>query len=111
MRDQPDERPRLRNARQLAQERKKLQRRSIMLREQIAHQAQSFKPAMRTADGFSEAVNWAKANPAVVGTVLASLFVLRPKRMLSLGMKAWAGWRLASRFMPIVRLMAQVRRR
>jgi hypothetical protein len=68
------------------------------------------KPRVRMVDSALDAVAWAKANPGVVLTVVGTLLVLRPKRTLGLGLKAWGLWRVGSRFLPVLRVVRSMRR-
>ena len=85
-------------------------RRSMLLREQIAHESLRLKPQVRLADTALDAVGWAKANPGVVAAVLGTLFVLRPKRMVGLSLRAWGLWRVGTRVWPVLRVLRELRR-
>lgn len=98
------------NQSQLKLEREILVRRSMLLREQIAHESMRLKPTVRVADTALDAVSWAKANPGLVLGIAGSLFVLRPKRMVNLGLRALGLWRVGSRFLPILRVVRDMRR-
>ena len=95
---------------QLALQREVLVRRSMLLREQIALESRRLQPRMKVADTALDAVAWAKANPGIVATVLGSVFVLRPKRMLKLGVKAFGLWRVGTRVWPVLRVLRELRR-
>ena len=91
-------------------EREILVRRSMLLREQIANESLQLKPTVRVADSAFDAAAWVKANPGLVLGIAGSLFVLRPKRMVGLGLKAWGLWRVGSRFLPVLRVINTLRR-
>lgn len=95
---------------QLALQREVLVRRSMLLREQIAHESLRLRPRVRVADAAMDAVGWAQANPGVVVAVLGTLFVLRPKRMTSLSLRAWGLWRVGSRVWPVLKVLRGMRR-
>ena len=81
----------------LARKRQRLQQRSAVLRERLAHQAQSLQPILSLADQAREAGRWLRAHPALVAGVAAAFVVLRPRRLLRWGLRAWTGWRLLGR--------------
>ena len=91
-------------------EREILVRRSMLLREQIANESRQLTPTVRVADTAFDAAAWVKANPGLVLGIAGSLFVLRPKRMVGLGLKAWGMWRVGSRFLPLLRVIGSLRR-
>ena len=82
----------------------------MLLREQIANESLQMKPSVRVADTAFDAAAWVKANPGLVLGIVGSLFVLRPKRMVGLGLKAWGLWRVGSRFLPLLRVIGSLRR-
>lgn len=81
----------------LAQRRVRLQQRSAVLREQLAADVQVLSPLLGTADRVRQAVQWVKANPLWVGAGVAGLVVLRPRRSLSVAVRAWSAWRFVQR--------------
>lgn len=84
-------------SRALATQRQRLQQRSAVLRERLAHQTQQLQPALDLAEQARDAGRWLRANPALVAGLVAALVVLRPRRLLRWGLRAWAGWRLLGR--------------
>ena len=94
----------------LRMERDIVVRRSMLLREQIAHESQRLKPTVRVADTAFDAAAWVKANPGWVLGAAGVLLVLRPKRMVGLGFKAWGLWRVGSRLLPVLRVIQAMRR-
>lgn len=93
----------------LAQEREILLRRSMLLREQIAGNARQLAPKARAVDSTFNAIGWVKANPGIVLGVAGSMLLLRPRKTVRLGVKAWGAWRLFSKVMPVVRIINRLR--
>ena len=86
-------------------ERERLRRRSVQLRERIAHQATVLNPALHAADTARGVGDWVRANPLVLVGGAFALLALRPRRMLSLGLRLWSGWRVVSRVSPLLSLL------
>ena len=99
----------------LHDERERLRRRSVQLRERIAYDAQALNPALKAADTARGVGDWVRANPHYLFggalTALVALAVARPRRVLSLGMRLWGGWRVVRPLLPLIRLLADGRRR
>lgn len=84
-------------SRDLAARRQRLQQRSAVLRERLAHQSQQLQPALGLAEQARDAGRWLRAHPAWVAALVAAIVVARPRRLLRWGLRAWAGWRLLGR--------------
>lgn len=84
--------------------RDQLRLRSALLREQIAQRAQVLRPALRLADRARAGAGWASRHPAWLalagGAALAAL-ATRPKRALTLGLRAWSAWQVLQRVRPV----------
>lgn len=86
-------------------ERERLRRRSVQLRERIAHQAMVLNPALRAADTARGVGDWVRQHPLVLVGGVFALFALRPRRVLSLGLRLWGGWRAFERVAPLLGVM------
>jgi hypothetical protein len=85
------------HADRLAERRLQLVQRSAELRHQLAQDAMVMAPWLGAADGVRALGWWAKRHPAWVGAAVATLAVLKPRRAVSWGLKAWSGWRMWQR--------------
>jgi hypothetical protein len=74
-----------------------LQDRSAQLRGQLAQQAQVLRTPLALADQVHQGWRWLKANPQWVGLGVALVVVWRPRRVVWLAGRLWAGWRLWQR--------------
>lgn len=92
---------------ELAKERQRLQHRSAVLRERLAHHAQALEPGLSLVDRAREGVRWLRAHPTLVAGAAAALLVLRPRRALRWGLRAWGGWRLLARARSVVERFQQ----
>ena len=71
---------------------------SQQLRAQAIVQVSGLQPAFSVADRVQDAWIWLRGHPEVVGGAALGLAVLRPRRALRLGLKAWSLWRVAQRW-------------
>jgi hypothetical protein len=89
--------PALSKAEQLARRRQQLLLRSGELRQQLSRDAQVLAPWLGAADGVRSASAWLQRHPEWVAAAVATLVVLKPRRVLSLGLKGWSGWKMWQR--------------
>lgn len=89
--------PKLSKAEHLARRRQQLLVRSSELRQQLAQDAQVLTPWLGAADGVRVATAWLQRHPEWVVGAVATLVVLKPRRVLSWGLKGWSGWRMWQR--------------
>ena len=68
--------------------------RSARLREEFSAGAQALQAPLATADRVRDAVHWCRERPWVLGIAAAGFALVKPGRVLSLGMRVWGGWRL-----------------
>lgn len=94
-------------ARERAARREHLLLRSARLREQIGARAQVLRPAFRAVDrvrGGARAVrsqrSWVLGAAALAGAAL-----VRPRLVMGLGARAWAGWQAYRRVQPAARAL------
>lgn len=62
---------------------------------QLAEHATGLQPMFAGADKAVDAARWVKQHPASVAVASAAVFILRPRLILSLGMRAMGLWKLA----------------
>lgn len=82
---------------QLALRRAQLVQRSGELRQQLARDATVLAPWLGAADGVRLAGAWLQRHPEWVGAGVATLVVLKPRRVMSLGLRAWSVWQMWQR--------------
>ena len=93
----------------LAARREQLRLRSAQLREQIAAEAQVFRPGLRAVDRVRDGVQSVRRlrhNQAAVlllGAALAGATLARPRAVVNLGLRVWSGWQLLQRLGPVAR--------
>lgn len=88
--------------------REQLRRRSAVLREQVVAQSAVLQPALTLADQVRGGMRWVRAHPGVVAAAVATLVVLRPRRALAWGLRAWSAWRLLGRVRAALQGMPRV---
>lgn len=92
--------------------REQLRLRSASLREQIAQRAQVLRPALRLADRARAAAGWARRHPAwlaLAGAAALGVLGARPRRMLTLGLRAWSAWQALRRLKPVLAFLLERR--
>ncbi|MEZ5607524.1 MAG: YqjK family protein [Burkholderiaceae bacterium] len=95
-------------ARELAARRERLLLRSAQLRERIGARAQVMRPAFRAVDrvrGGARAVRERRGWLLLGAAALAGAALVRPRLVLGLGARAWAGWQTYRRVQPIARAL------
>ena len=61
---------------------------------QLAEHAAGVQPLFAGADRVVEAAHWARQHPISIAAASAAVFVLRPRLILSLGMRAMGWWKI-----------------
>jgi len=77
--------------------RQQLLARNAVLRQRLGQDAQALRTPLALADQVRGGWRWLQAHPQWLGLGVALLVVWRPRRMLRLGGRLWAGWRLWQR--------------
>jgi len=80
---------------ELATRRGVLKARIDAQRLQLARHAEPLEKALAAGDKVVDGVEWLKHHPAVVGTAVAAVVVMRPKRAwrwAKRGIFVWRGW-------------------
>ncbi|HMN57126.1 MAG TPA: YqjK family protein [Ottowia sp.] len=94
--------------RELAARREHLLLRSAQLREQIGARTQVLRPAFRAVDrvrGGARAVRQRRGWVLLGAAALAGAALVRPRLVMGLGARAWAGWQTYRRVQPIARTL------
>lgn len=89
----------------LAARREQLRLRSAQLREQLAARTHVMRPAFRAADRVRGGVDLVQQNPALIalaGAAVAGALLVRPRAVVSVGLKLWTGWQTFHRFRPLI---------
>ncbi len=81
----------------LAQRQQQLLDRNAVLRQRLGHDAQALRTPLTLADQVRSGWRWLQAHPEWVGLGTLVLVVWRPRRVLRLAGRLWAGWRLWQR--------------
>ena len=81
----------------LAHRRQQLLSRNAVLRRRLGQDAQALRAPLALADQVRNGWRWLQANPQWLGLGALALMVWRPRRVLRLGGRLWAGWRLWQR--------------
>lgn len=91
---------------ELALERQRLQMRSAQLRDQLSDQSAALltRP-LWLADQTRSTVRWLGAHPLVLITAVVVAVVLRPRKTLRWGLRAWTVWRNVRRWQQTLRLL------
>jgi hypothetical protein len=91
---------------ELALERQRLQMRSAQLRDQLSDQSDVLltRP-LWLADQTLSAVRWLGAHPLVLLTAGVVTVLLRPRKTLRWGLRAWTVWRSIRRWQQTIRLL------
>ncbi len=95
-------------ARERAARREHLLLRSAQLREQIGARAQVLRPAFRAVDrvrGGARAVRSPRSWVLLGAAALAGAALVRPRLVMGLGARAWAGWQAYRRVQPVARAL------
>jgi hypothetical protein len=71
--------------------------RSSELRLNLIHTAQAFKKPLAAADRTHASLQWLYNNPLWPTSALLMLMLLRPRRAISWGSRAWWAWKTFSR--------------
>jgi hypothetical protein len=100
----------------LAERRGKLLARAESLRAESVGLLEGFQPVFGAADRASSVAVWARRNVAViVGVLLVTLALRRPKRIVGLVTRVWSTWqlyrKLRDRFDLLLQQVNQLRRR
>jgi hypothetical protein len=77
-----------------ASRRAALQARSARLRNEFSASAQALQAPLAAADRVRDAVHWCRERPWLLGLAAGAFALVKPGRVLSLGMRVWGGWRL-----------------
>ncbi len=81
----------------LAQRRQQLLDRSAVLRQRLGQDALALRGPLALADQVRSGWRWLQAHPQWAGLGMVLLAVWRPRRVVRLGGRLWAGWRLWQR--------------
>jgi hypothetical protein len=81
----------------LALKKQRLQLRSAELRRQVSVHAAAAAPLLAVAARVRDVAQWLRAHPLLPLAALAALLVLRPRRAMRWGRRAFFVWRLAKR--------------
>ena len=93
---------------ELAARREQLLLRSAQLREQLGAGTGVLRPAFRAADRVRGGVDRVREHPGVwlvLAAGLAGFAVVRPRLVMSLGLRAWSGWQLVRQARPLLRVL------